>query len=204
MNFISTQSALFEKFNMITGIVTESIYKVATGALQLGENVSGYKLSMAPTQPTVDKTDLYVILLEKWKLSKYLIAFADNDWDEVGTWKHLTDEILTNDLGLSSGAVHKFRFHYTKWCDVQSEIESEEAPEEDSEDSDDNKTSADDLEYNQLNLRGNWNDNVSRYKSPATWTKDSSGRVRYVIQHSPFISINGNYYAFIFYIGCMA
>ena len=119
----------------------------------------------------------YVTLLKQWRLAKYTKVFEEKDWDEVGIWKHLTDEILTGSLGFSVGAVHKFNFNYKKWCD-ENGIEDVDAAQEDDCKDDAPAPSNSAPHYNNLRLTGHWTDNRARFGAPARWTMDSNGLIR--------------------------
>ena len=114
--------------------------------------------------------DLHVQLLNKWRLGKYIKVVEEKDWDEVEIWKHLTDDIMTSELGFSTGAVHKFNFNYKKWCD--------ENTEEDDSKEDGVRVSGEQPEYHMFPyLHGNWDDARATYGAPASWTKNKDGLV---------------------------
>ena len=121
--------------------------------------------------------NLHVELLKKWKLSKYVDVFVENDWDEVEIWKELTDDIMANVLGLGIGAIHKFKWNFKKWC-VESATGNVEQTESEDIDHKQDQEQPQFEEHAFPYLHGNWSDHRNRYGSPAGWSKDSNGLVR--------------------------
>lgn len=149
----------------MSDFISENVRRALDFVQHLVDSFLGYKLSLASSSKNEHSCET---LLRQWRLGRYIDTFAKNDWDEVATWKHLTDEILANDLGLNNGAVRKFRFNYTKWCVRRVRRRSNEG----------SISTPGTQKSNGLKLCGNWSDNRSTYRSPATYTLDpNSGLV---------------------------